>query len=70
MEVAVRIIGEVAKECPVIVKRAKLTGAVLSPVVRREVDYDLDSILMGRSDEVVKLVAFPKCSSIRLKSRA
>ena len=55
MEVTVAVAGEVAEKCAVIVKRAKLAGVVLSAVVGREIDDDFDSVLMSRSDEVVKL---------------
>ena len=44
MEVAVAVATEVAEKCAVVVKRAKLSGVVLSRVIGRKIDDDFDSV--------------------------
>ena len=55
MEVTIAVAGEITEKRAVIVKRAKLARVVLRGMVRSEVDDHLDPILMGGSDEIVKL---------------
>ena len=55
LKVAVCIVSEIAEKDAVIVKRAKLACIVLRCVVGCKIDDDLNSVLVGGSDEVVKL---------------
>ena len=55
VKVTIGVVGVIAEKAAIVIKRAKLAGVVLSRVVGRKVDDDLDAILMGGRNHGIEI---------------